>query len=88
MLTNLFYLLIDFALFGGLILLVGCLAMRFFKQPVERLRIIEWTLAGCLLAPLLQQIPGVPRWSLGLWPREEIAMADEPSPGDRSADAR
>jgi WD40 repeat protein len=80
MLNNFLFLLIDFALFGSLILLVGCLALRFFRQPVERLRIIEWTLAGCLLAPLLQQIPGVPRWSLGLWPRAEVAAADEPAP--------
>ena len=80
MLNNLLFLLIDFALVGGLILLVGCVAMRFFKQPIERLRIIEWTLAGCLVAPLLQQIPGVPRWSLGLWPQREVAAADERSP--------
>src|SRR3954465_4397016 len=58
--------LADSALFGFVILAIGALAVRWRKQPAERLRLIEWTLVGCLIAPLVHARPGVPRWWLGI----------------------
>jgi protocatechuate 3,4-dioxygenase beta subunit len=53
------------ALGGLLVLAAGCLAVRCCRQPAVRLRLIELTLLGCLLAPWLYLLPGVPRWSAG-----------------------
>ncbi len=36
------------AIAGSLFLVIGCLAVRWRRQPVERLRLIEWTLLACL----------------------------------------
>jgi beta-lactamase regulating signal transducer with metallopeptidase domain/protocatechuate 3,4-dioxygenase beta subunit len=54
------------ALGGFLFLALGCLAVRFCHQPVRRLRLIELTLLGGLLAPWLTLVPVLPHWSLGL----------------------
>ena len=63
------------AIAGSLFLVIGCLAVRFRRQPVERLRLIEWTLLACLFAPLVNHLPGLPRWSLGwLTPTAEEPM--------------
>jgi beta-lactamase regulating signal transducer with metallopeptidase domain len=65
--------LVHTALGGSLVLLVGCLALRFAKQPVFRLRIAELTLLGCLLVPCASYLPFVPRCSLAF-------LESEPSP--------
>jgi beta-lactamase regulating signal transducer with metallopeptidase domain len=73
------------ALVGFLFLSAGCLAVRLCRQPVRRLRLAELTLLGCLLAPWLNLLPGLPRYALG-WldsPRAEAIVltstADEPA---------
>lgn len=71
--------LLHAALGGSLILLVGCLAVRFCRQPVRRLRLIELALLGCLLAPLLGRLPNVPHWSAG--------VIDDPARVDTLSDA-
>src|SRR5262249_2252542 len=45
-------------------------------QPIERLRLIQWTLLACLLAPLVNQLPGMPRWSLAV--ATNVAEPSEP----------
>jgi beta-lactamase regulating signal transducer with metallopeptidase domain len=50
----------------GVFLAVGAVAVRFRRQPIERLRLIQWTLLACLLAPLANQLPGLPRWSVSM----------------------
>jgi beta-lactamase regulating signal transducer with metallopeptidase domain/protocatechuate 3,4-dioxygenase beta subunit len=51
---------------GFLVLGLGCLAARFCRQPVRRLRLLELTLLGCLVVPWLGLASGWPRWSLGV----------------------
>ncbi|MDZ4817811.1 MAG: M56 family metallopeptidase [Planctomycetota bacterium] len=67
MLTILFQLLTDAAIFGTLFMLIGLACLYFCQQPAQQVRIIQWTFIAALLVPLLQQIPGVPHLSLGLW---------------------
>jgi beta-lactamase regulating signal transducer with metallopeptidase domain/5-hydroxyisourate hydrolase-like protein (transthyretin family)/protocatechuate 3,4-dioxygenase beta subunit len=55
------------AVAATLFLVIGALTVCLRREPVERLRLIQWTLAACLLAPLVNQLPGMPRWSLA-WP--------------------
>jgi beta-lactamase regulating signal transducer with metallopeptidase domain/protocatechuate 3,4-dioxygenase beta subunit len=57
--------LIHAAVGGCVFLGLGCLAVRFCRQPVRRLRLIELTLLGSLLVPWLSQLPVLPHWSLG-----------------------
>lgn len=45
------------------LLLLGSVAAAICRQPVRRIRIIGLTLAGCLAAPALSAIPGLPRWA-------------------------
>jgi hypothetical protein len=53
------------ALSAFLLLAVGCLAVRLCRQAVRRLRLAELTLLGCLLAPWLYLLPGLPHYALG-----------------------
>jgi beta-lactamase regulating signal transducer with metallopeptidase domain/protocatechuate 3,4-dioxygenase beta subunit len=62
-------LLIHTAVGGSLLLLAAALAVRWCRQPVRRVRLIELALAGAVLLPLTSQLPGLPRWSAGLLPR-------------------
>ena len=39
-------------------LVVGALAVCVRTQQVERLRLIQWAMVACLLAPLANQLPG------------------------------
>jgi len=43
--------LIHAAVLCGLVLIVGTVATRFVRQPADRLRLIQWVLVGCVLAP-------------------------------------
>ncbi len=65
------------ALGGFLFLGLGCLAVRFCRQPVRQLRLIELTLLGCLLLPWLALAPALPHFSLG-W-----LNVDQPHPTAR-----
>jgi beta-lactamase regulating signal transducer with metallopeptidase domain len=58
------------ALLSLLVLVLGSGATLLCRQPARRLRIIELTLAGCLLAPLLGLLPGYPQLSVA-WHRSE-----------------
>src|SRR5262249_45197665 len=60
------YWLAHAAVGGFLLLSAGCLAVWVCRQPVRRLRLIEVTLIGCLLLPLVYRLPGLPQWSMGL----------------------
>jgi beta-lactamase regulating signal transducer with metallopeptidase domain/uncharacterized GH25 family protein len=52
------------ALVSFLILAAGCLAVQACRQPIRRLRLIELTLAGCLIVPWLTLLPGLPGWTV------------------------
>src|SRR5262245_43219509 len=61
---SVWYWLLHAALGSFLILGSACLAALVCRQPVRRLRLIELTLAGCLLVPWLVLVPGLPRWPI------------------------
>lgn len=56
--------LIHSAVFGAAILLLGGLAVWFFREPIYRIRIIHWTFVACLLVPAFQQLDIIPGYSL------------------------
>ncbi|QDT95901.1 BlaR1 peptidase M56 [Gimesia aquarii] len=58
--------LIHSAVFGAAILLLGGLAVWFFREPIYRIRIIHWTFVACLLVPAFQQLDMIPGYSLNL----------------------
>ena len=81
------------ALGALLILAAGCLAVRLCRQPVRRLRLAELTMLGCLLAPWLHLVPGLPGYPLG-WLRapqpeatDSAPAADEPAPFSQAREA-
>jgi uncharacterized GH25 family protein len=86
------YWLAHAALGGALFLSIGCLAVRFCRQPVRRLRLIELTLLGSLLTPWLGGLPGLPHYWTGLLPSppptEPVAASQpgESEPGASSAE--
>ncbi|WP_010587850.1 M56 family metallopeptidase [Schlesneria paludicola] len=47
------------SLLCGLVLSVGVVVLWFVRPPADRLRVIQWVLVGCLLAPWL---PGISAW--------------------------
>ncbi len=55
------------ALVSLVVLTLGSGAVLLCRQPTRRLRIIELTLVGCLVAPWLGMIPAYPQWSIGWW---------------------
>jgi beta-lactamase regulating signal transducer with metallopeptidase domain len=57
--------LVDSALAGLAVLAFGTGAVLLCRQPARRLRIIELSLAGCLIAPWLGMIPGYPQLAIG-----------------------
>lgn len=73
------------------ILAVGSAGVLLWRQPARRVRIIEWTLAGCLVAPLVGMIPGYPRLALS-WPEAAAPIEQEvretASPGFEGRAAR
>ena len=58
--------LVHSALTSLIVLVVGSAAVLLCRQPTRRVRIIELSLAGCLVAPWLGMIPGYPQLA-GLW---------------------
>jgi beta-lactamase regulating signal transducer with metallopeptidase domain/uncharacterized GH25 family protein len=57
--------LVHAALGGAVCLLIGGLAVCCCRQPARRIRLIELTLLGALLVPLVQLLPGLPHWRAG-----------------------
>jgi beta-lactamase regulating signal transducer with metallopeptidase domain/5-hydroxyisourate hydrolase-like protein (transthyretin family) len=67
------------ALVGSVLLAAGCLGAVLCRQPVRRLRLMELTLVGCLLAPAVTLLPGLPRLALP-WPAvQESAIRSQRS---------
>jgi beta-lactamase regulating signal transducer with metallopeptidase domain len=79
------------ALVSLVVLTLGSGAMLLWRQPTRRLRIIELTLAGCLIAPWLSLIPGYPQVAVGGWrlprlePTEPVALPPDATPRSVSA---
>ena len=69
-----------------LVLAAGCVGGALCRQPVRRLRLIELTFLGCLLAPWLSLVSGLPQWSLG-WLDAPAATAAAPDTRGASAAA-
>ena len=61
---SLYWWLIYSAVLSLSVLTLGSAAVLLCRQPARRLRIIELTLAGCLVAPLLGLIPGYPHLAI------------------------
>ncbi len=76
--------LLHIALAGGLLLGLGALAARRCQEPVDRIRVIEWTFCGCLLLPVLQFCQWLPTVKLGWIPapvsQEPLAVSQAPPP--------
>ena len=64
-LTIVFNWLVHAAGSGFILLAIGGLAVYCFREPVHRIRLIQWTLLGCLLVPVVGRVPGLPRLCLG-----------------------
>ena len=61
---SLYWWLVYSALVSLVVLAFGSGAVLLCRQPARRLRIIELSLAGCLIAPLLGMIPGYPQLAI------------------------
>ena len=61
---SLYWWLVYSALLSLVVLTFGSSAMLLCRQPTRRLRIIELSLAACLVAPLLGMIPGYPQLAI------------------------
>ncbi|MEX0716449.1 MAG: M56 family metallopeptidase, partial [Planctomycetaceae bacterium] len=74
---------------ASILAVIGCVAVLLCRQPVQRLRLIELTLAGCLLAPLPGLLPGWPAWALlTSAPAEAVeAIAPESASADATGKA-
>lgn len=69
--------LLDSLLSTTVILTAGMAAAWCCRQPVYRIRIIQWTLAGCLLTPLAQRWGGLPEVALRTTPAMTTARVEE-----------
>ena len=65
------------ALVSLVVLAIGSGVALLCRQPTRRLRIIELTLAGCLIAPWLGMIPGYPQLAIGWRHIGTGALVDE-----------
>ncbi|MBY0395784.1 MAG: hypothetical protein K2X91_04845, partial [Thermoleophilia bacterium] len=76
--------LLDGAAGSFIVLTLGGLAVAACRQPVRRIRLILYTLAGALIVPALAALPVAPRWSIGLLPGATVehtqAATTRPSP--------
>ncbi len=70
----LYAMLAQAALAGLVLLAIGSVAVLIVRQPARRIRVIEWTLVGLLIVPVLGLLPGYPRW--GVLPKLEGASAE------------
>lgn len=58
------------AIFGTLILLLGCVAVWRTREPIYRIAIIRWSFLACLIVPLVQQTNVLPTLSIPWLPSE------------------
>lgn len=61
---------------GFVILGAAAVAVRFCRQPADRLRVIGLALAAALVAPWLALAPWLPRWSVVALPAETAAVQE------------
>ena len=71
LIEDLFVLIVEFSTFAFILLAVGVLALRFFKQPVERIRLIQVTLAAVFVAMLIGRSGWLPALELAWLPVED-----------------
>lgn len=70
--------LVDAALGGMIVLMLGSLAAGLSRQPVRRVRIVLLTLLGAAVVPFLGASAIGPRWSVGLLPAPAAPAIVEP----------
>ena len=58
-----------------IVLAVGTLILRQLKQPIERIRCVQWTLAALALALIVRQASLLPTWRLEVIPVSSAANA-------------
>jgi protein involved in polysaccharide export with SLBB domain/beta-lactamase regulating signal transducer with metallopeptidase domain len=56
--------LVQLATTSLLLLIVSSAVILAIRQPARRIRVIQWTLAGLLVVPVLAFVHGYPRWSI------------------------
>jgi beta-lactamase regulating signal transducer with metallopeptidase domain len=68
--------LLQAAVAGSILLFLAWIVLCLSRcQPALRVRVIECTLAGCLLVPVVSQLPFLPRFCTGLIDRNENASS-------------
>lgn len=72
--------LVHATIIAGVVLTACYLVLRALREPTHRLRVIQWTLVGCLVAPLLNSVDAVPHWSLGWLSSVEATERDADGP--------
>ena len=70
--------LVNGALASTALLACGAIALKVFKEPADRLRIIQWTFAGSLLVLMLVNVPLRSVVSLGTISHGETVSASSP----------
>jgi beta-lactamase regulating signal transducer with metallopeptidase domain len=73
--TSVAYVL-DGLLAGSVLLAIGFVVSVFAKQPIVRLRALEITLGGTLIAASIALLPGLPGWSIAVTETESGKVAD------------
>jgi beta-lactamase regulating signal transducer with metallopeptidase domain len=68
---------LQFVIASAILLMIGHLALKWVTQPVERIRVIQATLAAVLAIPLLLAAAPWPAWRLGLVVEPSAAVASE-----------
>jgi beta-lactamase regulating signal transducer with metallopeptidase domain/protocatechuate 3,4-dioxygenase beta subunit len=65
------------ALGGSCFLAMGSIAVCCCRQPIRKIRLMEWTLLGALFVPGLAALSVMPRWHFG-WLSSEPARSEIP----------
>jgi hypothetical protein len=87
-LPSVFDRLIDAAAMSLIVLTAGSIGVLCCRQPIRRMRIIVLTLAGCLFAPVINLLPGVPHWSLPRFQFERDAQIGKHEERESRTDER
>ena len=66
--NQLFQFLVSLALLSTVVLALGALILRFLKQPIERVRCIQITLAALFFTLVVHQTAFLPKLSLPVLP--------------------
>jgi beta-lactamase regulating signal transducer with metallopeptidase domain/5-hydroxyisourate hydrolase-like protein (transthyretin family) len=82
----LFTWLIQTAFASTIILLCGSIALAFYRQPADGVRIIQWTLTATLAVLVLACWPVTPLISLDLVGAQSVAKTTETAPQPASSD--